>query len=315
MSMAEKMHTILLITESALKEKAITDALENDFEIRTIQSIDDALESFRYFRPDIIIIDEKTEAFSCEAFAKAVKTFEGYETIPLLVLSKALKKSYVRELISAGATDIIREPINATDIQAKLKSLTLSNNTKGKISGLAQNIPTLSQNTTKKSLSDRLFVDERVHTVLVSATQHHDMMSLLIVEIDEYDALHKEHGNTLGKHLLLPFEKHLKQLVRPQDVITRIDRGRFVIIMPKTSQTAATCIAENIQDYLKESPFKAEGINETITASIGLANTSEIGDDNPHDNLQFLIDLATKCLSEAKLQGNKIVSRMISIKE
>jgi len=313
--MAEKLLTILLITESALKEKDVVDALENDFEIRTIQSFDEAIESFRYFRPDVIIVDEKTEGFSCESFSKAVKTFEGYDTIPLLVLSAALKKSYVRELISAGATDIIREPIDPSEIKDKLRALTTSNTTKGKVSSLAQSIPKINPAQAKGTLSDRLFVDERVHKVLVSAAKHHEMMSLLIVEIDSYDELHKAHGNTLGKHLLLPFEKYLRKLLRPQDVITRLDAGRFVIIMPKTSQTAATCIAENIQDYLKDSPFRAEGLDEAITVSIGLANTKDVGEENPHGNLQFLIDLATKCLTEAKLQGNKIVSRMSSIKE
>lgn len=313
--MHEKIHTILLITESALKEKDVTDALEKNFEIRTIQSIDEALESFKYFRPDIIIVDEKTEGFRCEAFVKAIKKFEGYDSIPLLILSEALKKSYMRELISAGATDIIRTPINVNDITSKIKTLTANTTTQGKISHLAQHIPKLTSNEAVKNLSDRLFVDERIHKLLVAAGEHHDMMSLLIVEIDAFEELHKAYKNTLGKHLLFPFEKYLHKLLRPQDIITRIDRGRFVIIMPKTSQTAATYIAENIQDYLKHSPFKAEGIDESITVSIGLANTEEVDEANPHDNLQFLLDLATKCLTEAKLQGNKIVSKMISIKE
>ncbi len=313
--MTEKSPTVLLITESALKEKAVSDALESEFDVRTIQSIDEALEGLRYYRPDVIIVDEKTAHFQCESFASAVKKHDGYESIPLLVLSSALKKSYVRELISAGASDILREPIDPDDIRHKITSLTKKNTIKGKVSNLAGSIPSFAKATTEKTLSDRLFVDERIHKVLTSASEHHDMMSLLLVEIDVFDELHKKHGSSIGKYLLLPFEKYLRKVLRPQDVITRLDRGRFVIIMPKTSHTAATCIAENIQDYLKADPFTAEGIEAPITVSIGLANTGEVGSNNPQDDFQFLIDLAGKCLTEAKLQGNKIVSKMISIKE
>lgn len=261
---------ILLVTESALKERDIYESLSHTYRIKVMNSLEECYDSMVYFRPDLIIIDERTSGFECKSFVNEIHKHEGYETIPIFVLTATLKRAHERSLIAAGATDVVREPIEEEALKKQVHAVRSSSATKGKVSTLFK---PASLPKTSSSLSDRLVIDSSFEKK-VQASE--GKMSLLVVELKE------EIEN---------FTTTLKGVIRKQDEVSKIDSKHYVILLPKTSQTAAECIAENIQEALHDA------------ASIGLASAET--------NSSHLIQQAMTCLEEAKTKGNSIVSKII----
>lgn len=288
--------TVVFVTESARRERQLTQALSEECTIRVLLSFDELFDTLKYLKPDVLIIDEKTERFDCFDVTTKVRAYSNNEKLPILILSDSLKKSHHKLLIHAGATAVLREPIEKEQIDEALEKVSAKGSTKGKVRSLAQHIPGI-QTTTKRSLCDRLIIDKRVEDVLKTAAKEHERLSLLLVAIDGYQKLKQ----AMPKKVLIPLERHLTKVLRPQDVLTRLDFERLVIILPKTSETAAICIAENIQDFVNANPFEVDGVQISVT--IAVTNIDEVSEQNPLESLSTLVEDASKLVKNTSKTG------------
>lgn len=277
---------LLLVSQSALRINTIKKCLSKTFYVRDCAKLDEIWEILPHLNPEFVILDDKTSGVDPLVFCKAFR--EKRDSVPILVITTHLKKSYTRQLIQAGANDFLREPFEEDDLLFRIDAAKDVSDTQQKMVGLTQFI---SSPQTAEPLKKRLIVDERVISAVSTAQEKKHNLSLLVAEVDK-----KTDEAADG------FEKALKKFLRKQDFISRIETGKFVIIMPKTSKSAAHHMAEDIQDSIRSLGF---------TATIGLA---ELGMSStmisPHQSLDVLLNLATTCLKEAQIQGEKIVSQL-----
>ena len=289
--------TVVFVTESARRERQLLQAVEGAFSVKVLLSFDELYDTLKYLQPDVLIIDEKTDHFDCFDVCSKVRSYLNKESLPILVLSDSLKKSHAKLLVSAGASAVLREPIEKDQIDEVFAKFTTKSTTKKKVRSLASSIQGISLST-NRSLSDRLIVDKRVEAVLKEAAKEHEKLSLLLVAIDGYADIKQE----MPKKVLIPLERHLTKVLRPQDVMTRLDFERLVIILPKTSHTAAVCIAENIQDYVNTNPFEVDGVEISVT--IGVTNIDEVSESNPLESLSTLVEDASNLVKRTKKTGS-----------
>lgn len=306
--MALDLPTLLLLTNSTIKDNIINKVFEEEYYIKTLSNFDEALDLLKYLRPQIIILDEKMFPSSIEDVIKRLKTEQLLKDVPILVITSSLKKTFAKKVIKAGATDLLREPLDEEELAHRILMVKRFQKTHKKMNVMAQMINEMKPPETSRKLSDRLVLDQKVSEAIQSSLESQENLSLLIIEIDDFEKLHKELKGAITKEILLPFEKHLRLMLRKQDIIMRLEMGKFVIILPKTTSKAAEIIAENVQDFLHEHPFEIEDQERKITASIGVSNTSPSQVD-PDESIEFLVKIASKCLKEAKLQGNQVVTQ------
>lgn len=277
---------LLLITESAIQLNLIKKALESDYLIRTTTDAEEAFQTLRYLQPELIILDEKTPNFDDKGFCELCRE-KGIEC-PILIITLNLKKSYTRQMITAGASDFLREPFDEEELHTRIAIALKNSHMQEKVSTLSHQIappekPTL-------DFKNRVIVNEKIVKAISSAQKSKDDLALLIAELDKKDPKYTQQ-----------FEKDLLRLIRPQDLLAEMGSGKFVIILPKTSKNAAHLMAEEIQLGLKTAPYIARiGVTE-------LSDTDAQGI-SPIDSLDLMLNLASHYLLEAQLQGNLIVS-------
>jgi diguanylate cyclase (GGDEF)-like protein len=130
-------------------------------------------------------------------------------------------------------------------------------------------------------------------------------VSLLFVDADQFKAVNDEHGHVAGDRVLVYLAETLRGQAPASATVTRYGGEEFAIVLPHTSRTDATTIAEKLRKSIESHTVDGgDGTQIEITVSIGVAT---------FDGLRFfrapeqLISAADKALYAAKSAGRNCV--------
>jgi diguanylate cyclase (GGDEF)-like protein len=306
----KKLPTLLLITSSPIVRtffELVIDKLEN-YALLISESHLETLEYLEKTEVSFIVIDEKTTNLQLRPLCEEIRRHRNYGNTPILIITNHLKKSFTKDLIKAGATDFLRQPLDEDEFFLRMDLAQDVMITQAKIAGLTSHLA--KQTTSTPSLEKRSFLDARATRLIHEAISGKTTLALILLEIDQYGQILKSSGENVAHALTLDLEDHMMRLMRAHDLLYNQNRGRFAIFLPKTSCKASEFIAENILEYLDTEIFHAGNIRFTVTASMGIATLEQTGDPTKNDtiNLESLINGAQTCLNQAKNKKNTIVS-------
>ncbi|MCW8876007.1 MAG: GGDEF domain-containing protein [Kangiellaceae bacterium] len=130
--------------------------------------------------------------------------------------------------------------------------------------------------------------------------------SLLLVDADHFKRINDEHGHLFGDECLVYIANVIHQHAkRKTDVIARFGGEEFAVLLSDTKIDEAVKLAEDIRGALENNAFVFEGIEISVTVSIGVA--SMVPESSLNSNV--LIDNADKALYQAKDSGrNRVIS-------
>ncbi len=124
-------------------------------------------------------------------------------------------------------------------------------------------------------------------------------LSILFLDLDHFKNVNDKYGHQTGSDLLSEIGRVLLSNTRTSDIAARYGGEEFVIILPHTTESQATYVAEKIRKIIANYPFKSRnGEKINITVSIGVAQK----DENLNDP-ETLIKLADKAMYYAKERG------------
>lgn len=298
----KQLPTALVLTNTYQTTKFFQDTLEHTYHVIECQDIDMTMEILASTKLDIIFIDEQSFDVSSRELCQKIRKIPSYAKTPILVITNHLKRTYTKSLKQAGASGFILHPLDSNEIKQKISEYEKESQTKAKTSFLTQKIsPLLS--TDNGSLHKPINAE--------AITKQKGSVSLLMLEIDDFDALTKDFSEELNKELEEIILSRLKKCLRKQDSIREIKLGKFLIVLPKTSKTAASLIAENIKDSICSQEYNVKDQTITFTISIGLVSedTVQMQNESPGASMNRLIDIAKKRLDQAKEVGNKIINK------
>lgn len=95
--------------------------------------------------------------------------------------------------------------------------------------------------------------------------------ALALVDLDRFRAFNLRHGHAAGDRLLVSFAGLLRQVTRPDHILSRINGETFAVIMPEATLEEARLAAGAITAALAEVAIGAQRGELPFTASIGLA--------------------------------------------
>ena len=106
------------------------------------------------------------------------------------------------------------------------------------------------------------------------AVRYHRPLSVLVVEIDHAEHIHKELGHVQVEGLLREISERLGQAIRDTDTVAFIDADgppHFAIVLPETDEQGATLAADKIRRSIASHDFTTTGNWQRITVSCGAA--------------------------------------------
>jgi diguanylate cyclase (GGDEF)-like protein/putative nucleotidyltransferase with HDIG domain len=100
------------------------------------------------------------------------------------------------------------------------------------------------------------------------ASRYGRPLSVLRLDIDDFEALNIQHGRATGDRVLAAAAQAIVSQTRAQDMVCRVAGDQFALLLPETDAAGAAVCAERILSVLERLP--AEGV-EGLRASAGVA--------------------------------------------
>lgn len=308
---SDKLPVVLVVSDKPATKVFIRRALHSNYYVLEVSNGLEALDTLKRTKIEVVIIQDHLPYLSIQEFCMQTRTLPMSEDLSILVISGNLKKSYMKELMTAGATDFLREPLDQEDLFKRIEYASKTKQVEKKIGPLAKSIPTLALNKQRKKLGD-LKVSERdkVLKEISKALETKESISLLMLDFDHIDTIKERWGKPILEDLFSLVQSHLTTKLRAQDLVFLAEEGRFLIILPKTSKTAATLIAEDIQESFKEKKFATTKGVVKLTFSIGVVALQDLAKSgqSAYDYLEGMLKTGDSYVNKAKKIGNRIVS-------
>jgi len=135
------------------------------------------------------------------------------------------------------------------------------------------------------------------HTLYV-AKREHTPLSLIFFDIDHFKAVNDTYGHLVGDDVLRHLANVTKNSLRKSDIIARWGGEEFIIVLPNTSLTSASLIAQTLRKTIEDEEF---AIVQHVTCSFGVAQLQE-----PEEGEKLLLRL-DELLYRAKENGRNRV--------
>ena len=149
----------------------------------------------------------------------------------------------------------------------------------------------------RRSFSDQL--EQEYHRVV----RYKHPSCVLMLDLDHFKKVNDAHGHAAGDRVLREFAALLMQSVRKADIPARIGGEEFAVLLPETELEAAGLLAERIRRRLEQLIISEDGVQITITVSIGV---TQIKDQDP--NADTAMVRADRALYQAKEAGRNQVN-------
>lgn len=146
-------------------------------------------------------------------------------------------------------------------------------------------------------VGNRRHFDIKLKNEIAVAQRYQHSISLVMLEIDDFDNLYEIHGETFTNRLQLASAKLISSLLREVDVFCRFSGTKFIIILPFTDLEGARQVAQKLSFAVASSQKVLP-----ITMSFGVATY------NYGDEIDLCLSKADDALAKAKEMGtNRIV--------
>ena len=142
-----------------------------------------------------------------------------------------------------------------------------------------------------------LFRDRLVHS-LAHARRNRVGVAVMYLDIDHFKLVNDALGHSFGDRLLSDIARRLQGALRASDTISRIGGDEFSILLPEVvSADAVAGVATKVLDSLAQ-PFRVEGHDLFVTASVGISCFPSDGED-----AETLLKCADAAMYRAKELG------------
>jgi diguanylate cyclase (GGDEF)-like protein/PAS domain S-box-containing protein len=161
-----------------------------------------------------------------------------------------------------------------------------------------EQIKSLAYHDVLTGLPNRLLFNDRLNVAVAQAHRQQQRLGVLFLDLDRFKVINDSLGHSLGDRLLQAVAERLEAGVREGDTVARLGGDEFILLLPGIARTEDIAkVAEKILESLRL-PFRLEGRDLFVTASIGLSLYPEDGLDG-----EALVKNADIAMYRAKEQG------------
>lgn len=128
------------------------------------------------------------------------------------------------------------------------------------------------------NLYTRRYFEIRLQEESSRVRRHGGVISLIMIDIDNFKYLNDSCGYEVGNKVLQDFSKLLSDSIRKEiDLACRYNGTQFVVLLPNTDIDGAYTLGERIRRRCEHHNFTTiQGVPIKVTISIGIANNIEI---------------------------------------
>ncbi|MFC3552203.1 7TM diverse intracellular signaling domain-containing protein [Lysobacter cavernae] len=248
-----------------------------------------------------------TAMFAAIAFGVLPKNFfteygvQIGSALEMLLLSVALGQRYAA--LRSENDRIVRESRDLLEHKVEQRTAELRS-ALGQLEDAHARLRESSQRDGLTGLHNRSYFRDGFETLLRQAREHGRPLSLLMIDLDNFKQINDRHGHLIGDDCLRWTARTLGQALRAHEaLLARFGGEEFVVALPGLDMKAATRVAEDLRQHLRDLPCRSGELSIVITASIGVHAITTV----TRSGIDPLLQLADQALYRAKADGRDCV--------
>lgn len=299
---------LLVVDDSRLMRRAIIKILGKEYRIT---EAGDGEEGWRVLQEndDIKVIFSDLSMPNLDGFGLLERirncNIPRIQNTPVIIITGAEDDEETKQLaLSKGASDFISKPFESVQLRTRAKTHLRLDDTHRQLNETANQ---LEEQTTKDELtglSNKKYFTQRGNKDLAFAKRHQGELSLLLIQIDNFNKLFTSFGKEAALHALKEVSRIMLENTRHEDTVARIGVAQLAFLTPSTNRIGAHQLGERIRNQIKELIIEYGGVALPTTISIGIS-AIDISNDT---GLDYIIKVASLHLADAIDKGGNCVA-------
>lgn len=256
----------------------------------------DELEVCRVHQPDLILLDAALPGPRGYDLIRSLKQDPETSSIPVIFLSATSSTLDKARGLDLGAVDFLTKPCDPIELRARVRAALRTKELQDQLKQRAR-VDGLT------GLGNRLAFDERLAAEWTTSQRTGTPLGIWIADLDHFKRINDRFGHAAGDLALRLAARALRASVRGGDFAGRYGGEEFVVIAPNCDLAGAAAVAERYRAEVRALRLPCRGSVITLTASIGVAATSDSSIKGPAD----LLLKADRALYRAKTSGRDAV--------
>lgn len=268
----ETLAQVLVVDDDRSTRSALRHALQRDG-LRVEEAADgaQALAMLKRQLPDVILMDAMMPAIDGFTACARIQELPEGQSIPVVLMTALEDNASVERAFAAGACDYVLKPIQFAALAQRIRRII-------EASRAEKHIRHLAYNDSVTGLPNRTALTEALDRRIGQARPCSEPVAVLILDLDRFKNVNDSPDDDAGDHLLAAVAQRLRRSVRNADCVARLGDDEFAVVLADVAGPNASVAAKNIRRALT-APFRIDGNDISITASIGIAMYPRDGTD------------------------------------
>ncbi|MEK8034943.1 diguanylate cyclase [Ideonella sp. DXS29W] len=220
-------------------------------------------------------------------YAETVERADSLESLASVVREMVEESRSVHALVSNTRERLAGEHQRASELEAQVRAL------EAELRRLSNEVGTdaLTQVANRRGLMQAFDAEK------ARLERDGGPLAVGLLDIDNFKRLNDSLGHSVGDQALVALAQHVRQSLRPVDVVARFGGEEFVVLLPGTPVEEAQRVLTRLQRLLSASLFMHEGKEVFVTFSAGVTSY-RLG-----EKVEDALERADEALYEAKRTG------------
>jgi len=280
---------ILIVDDDRSNVLVLNHILKPTYSVLSAKNGQTAIEMAKATVPDLILLDIIMPDMNGFEVLSELKREDSLRNTPVIFITSLDSTESEEKGLALGAADYIIKPFHESIVRARV-------DTHLKMMKYVHEIERFGVTDTLTGLPNRRGFDERFGIEWNRSQRENDILSILMIDADDFKIYNDKYGHMQGDVLLKTIAKiFLKNVGHPEGFVSRWGGEEFMVLLPNTDMSKAKEIAEQIRHSVESAAiFLPDGATTKITVSIGvhseIISANSVANDfiEKVDNLMYL---------------------------
>ncbi|MFM8820541.1 MAG: PleD family two-component system response regulator [Phenylobacterium sp.] len=255
---------------------------------------------------DLTIINLGGQSFDALRLLGALRAVDHSRRAPILAVVDPEDTDRLSKALDLGIDDLLFPPFDPLELRDRARALIRRKRYADYLQAALSQTLELAVTDPLTGLNNRRYMMGQLDALFERYALGGEPVSLLMLDVDFFKQVNDAHGHATGDAVLREVALRLASAVRAMDLPCRYGGEEFVVVMPSTSPTDATRVAERIRTAIASKPFELGEQSLPISVSVGVSASQGEG-----DRPESLLRRADEALYEAKATGrNQVIVRV-----
>jgi two-component system cell cycle response regulator len=174
--------------------------------------------------------------------------------------------------LQLGAHDYLRKPFEPAEVIARVRAAARMKALQDELRQRNAELHRISRTDPLTGLGNRRHLDDQLRSARTSARRHGTMLSVAIIDVDQFKRINDTYGHASGDDVLCEVARRLGEVARAEDAVGRWGGEEFLVILPYCDVDASFALGERLRQAIGgELVETADGDRIPVTVSVGCA--------------------------------------------